>query len=195
MPEIRTCNHMKDDGSPCNAIPVHNTPYCYFHRKYYNPPALPGDKNYQAPLLESHHSIQLALTHLYQAFLSKKIDMKEANFGLQILRLASKTISAVEKTNKEKCDGRRSPSTGEPFRQTQQPKPSPNPQSVSAGFQARTAERSSATTCTEDFLRNPVVQARMALNDRLAAEPVAAQPKRGVWDPYGCMPKPTEIKK
>ncbi|HVZ19314.1 MAG TPA: hypothetical protein VG897_19500, partial [Terriglobales bacterium] len=70
MNEIPTCTHIKDDGSPCNAIPVHNTPYCYFHRKFYQPPALPGDKNYQAPLLESHQSIQLAVTHLYQAFLS-----------------------------------------------------------------------------------------------------------------------------
>src|ERR1700759_4037854 len=101
MSDCKTCNHTMDNGQPCGAAAVRNTPYCYFHRKYYQPPALPGEKNYQAPLLESHESIQLALTQLYQSFLSRKIDMKEANFSLQILRLASKTIAAIEKSKKQ----------------------------------------------------------------------------------------------
>ena len=178
MSDIRTCDHTKDDGSPCGAIPVKGTPYCYFHRKYYNPPALPGDRNYIAPLLESHHAIELALTHLYQAFVAKKIDMKEAQFGLQILRLASKTITAVEKTSREKCDGRRLPATGEPFRQAQQPHPSPTPQSVGTGIPARSAEPRSATA--------PAIPAQ---RDTLTAATQSPAPRRGIYDPYGCMPK------
>ncbi len=166
MANIQTCNHTKDDGSPCNAFPVGGTPYCYFHRKFYNPPALPGDAKYQAPLLESHASIQIALTHLYQAFLAKKIDMKEANFGLQILRLASKTIAAIEKAKKEEekkqtdvrrpqADGRRSPSTG----------------------------HSDAPKVTVWERATSPIQA-----DRSSASSGLVEPKRGVWDPYGCMP-------
>jgi len=159
MANIQRCDHTKDDGQPCNAIPVKNTPYCYFHRKFYNPPALPGDKNYEVPLLETHASIQIALTHLYQAFLARKIDMKEANFGLQILRLASKTISAIEKTNKQEIKEKKSePSTGLP--------------SVGSGFRAGPAERNLATSriTTPAEFEQPT------------------EPKRGVWDPYGCMP-------
>jgi hypothetical protein len=53
------------------------------------------------------------------------------------------------------------------------------------------AEQSSAPAYSEEFLNNPIVQARIALNDRLAAEAEAeaAAPRRGTWDPYGCMPK------
>jgi hypothetical protein len=154
MKEIPSCTHVKDDGSPCEAIPVKGTPYCYFHRKYYSPTALPGDKNYQAPLLESHQSIQLALTQLYQAFLSKKIDMKEAQFGLQVLRLASKTISAIEKAAKQAKSG---------------------------------GAKDSEDLKVDGFLK-------MLLEEEpekgAPAEPdVAAKEERGVWDPYGCMPK------
>jgi len=153
MKQIPACTHIKDDGQPCNAIPVKDTPYCYFHRKYYNPPALPGDKNYQAPLLESHASIQIALTHLYQAFLTKKIDMKETQFGLRILQLASKTIMAMEKAAKQKKHAE------------------PDLQEVE--YVERQAERTpeKAAEITE---RKPV-------------QSVAAEPKRGVWDPYGCL--------
>ena len=111
MADLPLCTHTKDDGSPCGAIPVHNTPYCYFHRKYYHPPALPGEVGYQAPLLESHESIQLALTHLYQSFLTGKVSLREANFAMGILRLASKTISSIEKAKKQGGDGRRASST------------------------------------------------------------------------------------
>ncbi len=73
MSELKLCSHTKHDGTPCQAIAVTNSPYCYFHRSYYKAPALPGDPKYAAPLLESHHSIQLALTDLYQSFLTRKI--------------------------------------------------------------------------------------------------------------------------
>jgi len=100
MANIRNCEHTKDDGSPCGAVPVHNSPYCYFHRKFYNPPALPGEPNYVAPLLESHESIQLAATHLYQSFFSRKMDSKQVALALNILKLAAKSIATVEKARK-----------------------------------------------------------------------------------------------
>lgn len=95
---IKLCAHVKHDGSPCQAIPLHDSPYCYFHRSYYKAAALPGDPKYQVPLLESHHSVQLAVTDLYQSFLTGKIGLKEARFALQLLRLASKTIIEIERT-------------------------------------------------------------------------------------------------
>ena len=156
MSQVRTCTHIKDDGTPCQAIPVHNTPYCYFHRKYYHPPALPGDKNYQAPLLESHQSIQLALTHLYQAFLSKKMDMKEAQFGLQVLRLAAKAITEVEKTVARK--------------KTEE-------------------ERVYDHRSLAEILLAPEDEDEDDDDDSQVHASVPPQPRRGTWDPYGCMPK------
>ena len=97
-PKLPLCTHIKDDGQPCGAIAVKGTPHCYFHRRFFAAPALPGESQYLPPLLETHHSIQLALTDLYQAFLTRKIDLREARFSLQILRLASRTICAIEKS-------------------------------------------------------------------------------------------------
>ena len=100
MSQLKLCAHTKTDGTPCQAIPVHDSPYCYFHRSYYKAPALPGQRNYRVPLLESHQAVQLAVTDLYQSFLSGTIGFKEAKFALQILRLASKTITEIERNAK-----------------------------------------------------------------------------------------------
>ena len=161
------CSHIKDDGQPCNALPVKGSSYCYFHRQYHQPTALPGDRNYQPPLFESHASIQIAVTHLYQAFAAKKIDLREANFLLHILRLASKTILAIEKAHKEEKkqsdgekerNGRRSPSTGQ----------------SELSSTVKMGERPTSPVQAEPGSATPLP---------------AAQPKRGTWDPYGCMPK------
>ena len=102
MTELKLCSHTHDNGEPCRAIPVKNTPYCYFHRKYYNPPALPGDRNYVAPLLESHESILLAATHLNQSLLAGKMTEKQVALSLNLLRLAAKAIAAIEKAKNQK---------------------------------------------------------------------------------------------
>lgn len=160
MAGIRSCSHIKDDGSPCEAIPVHNSPYCYFHRKYYQPEALPGEPKYIAPLLESHEAILLAVTQLYQAFLSRKLDMKEANFSLQILRLASKTVTAIAKVTKDK-EGLGTPADldrPEPKKTIAVTTPNPAPTADSKYYQA----------LKQDLDRKP--------------------PKgESIYDPYGCL--------
>lgn len=179
MSEEKLCTHTHDSGQPCQAFRVHGSTYCYFHRKFHQPTAVPGERGYQAPLLESHESIQLATTHLYQSFVTGKIPLSAARFALNLLRLASKTTFAIEKNRKEEEkkkqeekrqeeDGRRSPSTGKDKSTVEQP-PSEapaNPPSVGPGFQARSAEHSSA--------------------DKPAGP--AYQGSRYV-DPYGCMPR------
>ena len=105
MNHIKLCTHIKSDGTPCQAIPVTDSPYCYFHRTHYHPAGMPGQRNYRVPLLESHHSIQLATTDLYQSFVTGIIPLKEARFALQILRLASKTITEIERNAKKEAAG------------------------------------------------------------------------------------------
>ena len=160
MNTIKTCTHIKDDGSPCAAIPVHNSPYCYFHRKFYNPPALPGDKNYQPPLLESHHSIVLATTQLYQSFAARKIDMKEARFSFQILRLAATAIAAIEKAAKEEQKKQKLAATGRP------------------GTSAVAANPAPAAT-----LQTAAEPARKSPQPAVSAEPPR---QSGIYDPEGC---------
>jgi len=138
MANIRNCEHTKDDGSPCGAVPVHNSPYCYFHRKFYNPPALPGEPNYVAPLLESHESIQLAATHLYQSFLSRKMDSKQVALALNILKLAAKSIATVEKARKR--------AEKEPPAEPQATAPAPDPKVWERASKPVQAERSSVAT-------------------------------------------------
>lgn len=128
MSEEKLCTHTHDNGQPCQAFRVHNSPFCYFHRKFHQPTALPGERGYQAPLLESHESIQLATTHLYMSFVTGKIPLSAARFALNLLRLASKSVFAIEKNRREEekkkqeqRDGRRSPSTGQST--VEQPQP------------------------------------------------------------------------
>lgn len=102
MNDFKTCTHTKDDGSPCQAIALRGKSYCYFHRRYYESTALPGDKNYQPPFLESNHSIILATTDLYRAFLSRKMGIKEVALGMQLLRLAAKAIADIEKAERQR---------------------------------------------------------------------------------------------
>ena len=101
MNDIQTCTHTKDDGSPCQAIVLRGKNYCYFHRRYYESTTLPGDKNYQPPLLESNHSLILAATDLYRAFLARKMDRKEVTLALNLLRLAAKAIADIERAARE----------------------------------------------------------------------------------------------
>ena len=105
MNQIKLCTHVKSDGTPCQAIAVTDSPYCYFHRNHYHPAGMPGQRNYRVPLLESHHSIQLAATDLYQSFVTGIIPLKEARFALQILRLASRTITEIERNAKKEAAG------------------------------------------------------------------------------------------
>ena len=117
---------------------------------------LPGDKNYIAPALNSHQNIQTALTDLYRAFLAEKIDIKRATFGLHVLRLAEKTVSAIEKASRQS-----NPSL---------PKTAPvDPREFAK---------------LEKELEAARKQPQPAASASPAAEP---QPKRGIWDPYGCM--------
>ena len=160
--KIALCHHTLDNGLPCRAAAIRNKPYCYFHRHYYTPAPLPGEENYRAPLLESHHSIQIALTQLYQAFLSRKLDLKEANFALQVLRLAAKTVKATSEL----------PVANDP--QDAQA-------SLAKDFE-KFAEELGTDTMPESTCAGPDT-----LPSTGPATDTASDPKRGVYDPYGCL--------
>ena len=175
MSDTNLCSHIHDNGQPCAAFRVQNTPYCYFHRKYYQPAALPGERNYQAPLLESHQSITLASTHLLQSFLTGRVALREAQFALNILRLASRSITAIERANKEKeqkqqdqGDGRRSPSTGSKSMVEQQPT------AATAAVQACAKAAPTATKAVTDNPKPPQSAAPAYKGDRY-------------FDPCGCL--------
>ena len=102
---LKLCTHVKSDGAPCQAIAVTDSPYCYFHRKHYHPAGMPGQRNYRVPLLESHHAIQLAATDLYQSFVTGIIPLPEARFALQVLRLASRTVTEIERDARKEALG------------------------------------------------------------------------------------------
>jgi len=101
MNDLKLCSHTHDDGRPCQAIAVHQSPFCYFHRKLHQPSALPGDRHYQPPFFDSHASLQIAATHLYQAFLAGKLDLKSVTVMLNLLRLASKELTAAERQRRQ----------------------------------------------------------------------------------------------
>ena len=192
------CSHVKDNGELCGAAALLNQPFCYFHRRYYQAPALPGDKNYQAPLLESNHSIQLALTQLYQSFLTHKLDFKEATFGLQVLRLAAKTVEVTDYVPSaampKACH--EIPAALEPFlipnADVSGAPPEENParnekvKVVGKGHGHEVVNPQTIPAPGHPTTPNSApVEAKRG--DRKPPQPASADTKRGVWDPEGCL--------
>ena len=93
--------------------------------------------------------------------------MKEANFGLRVLQLASRTVVAIEKATKQVAAN--PPAVSETTRKL------PTEEDLFAGKFSPADLRAFAR---EIFVEPPAD----------AAPPTTTpQPKRGVWDPYGCL--------
>ena len=94
------CNHVLDTGHLCGSEAVRHQPYCYQHRHNYTSPDLPGDPSYRVPKLNSHEALRTTITQVLQAFLVKKINLKEATLCLNLLRQAAKTLLPVNAKSK-----------------------------------------------------------------------------------------------
>jgi hypothetical protein len=98
----KQCNHILTNGQVCNAIPMRDSNFCYWHhkararrRRYERiggPISMEANSGLELPLLEDANAIQVAIQEIMQAILDRRIDNKRAGLLLYSLQLASSNI-------------------------------------------------------------------------------------------------------
>ncbi len=100
--KMRSCNHVLTNGEVCNAIPMRDSNFCYWHhkararrRRYERiggPIAMEANSGLELPLLEDANAVQVTIQEIMQAILDRRIDNKRAGLLLYSLQLASSNI-------------------------------------------------------------------------------------------------------
>jgi hypothetical protein len=98
----KQCNHILTNGQVCNAIPMRDSNFCYWHhkararrRRYVRiggPISMEANSGLELPLLEDANAVQVAIQEIMQAILDRRIDNKRAGLLLYSLQLASSNI-------------------------------------------------------------------------------------------------------
>jgi hypothetical protein len=98
----KSCAHVLTNGQVCNAIPMRDSGFCYWHhkararrRRYERiggPISMEANSGLELPFLEDANAIQVTLQEIMQAILDRRIDSKRAGLLLYSLQLASSNI-------------------------------------------------------------------------------------------------------
>ncbi len=98
----KSCNHVLTNGEVCNAIPMRDSNFCYWHhkararrRRYERiggPIAMEANSGLELPFLEDANAVQVTIQEIMQAILDRRIDNKRAGLLLYSLQLASANI-------------------------------------------------------------------------------------------------------
>ena len=86
--ESPTCEHLKADGTRCDAYALKGEKLCFYHLRAYRDTA-PTDAGFRFPLLEDRTAIQLAIMQVMNAYLAGKLTDKKAGVLFYGLQLAS----------------------------------------------------------------------------------------------------------
>ncbi len=94
--ELRTCDHLKEDGFYCKSPVLKGRDYCYFHLKLRGrrlnmarARALAADQPLDLPFPEDVHAVQVTLLEVVNALVNKRIDTKTAGIVLYAMQQAS----------------------------------------------------------------------------------------------------------
>src|SRR5664279_5407726 len=94
--ELRTCDHLKEDGIYCQSPALRGRDYCYFHLNLRGrrlnmarARALAADQPLDLPFPEDMHSVQVTLFEVVNALVNKRIDTKTAGIVLYAMQQAS----------------------------------------------------------------------------------------------------------
>jgi hypothetical protein len=98
--ELRTCDHLKEDGIYCQSPALKGRDYCYFHLNLRGRRlnmarnrALAADQPLDLPFPEDMHSVQVTLFEVVNALVNKRIDTKTAGIVLYAMQQASTNLS------------------------------------------------------------------------------------------------------
>jgi hypothetical protein len=98
------CHHVLSSGNLCNAVPLRDQNFCYFHmmtraRLRRLRLAVRNNRPLQIGVLEDTGAIQLALVDLSNAVLSGTVDPSRGYLVLQALQTAARNIIATTDFN------------------------------------------------------------------------------------------------
>jgi hypothetical protein len=101
---MRSCNHIKSDGRPCNAPALRKHSYCFFHQQQLN--RRRRDYVDRLPILEDRAAVQVGIMQVLDRLYNKTIDYKAAALMLYGLQLASTNLKQdiFGRLNSEKVD-------------------------------------------------------------------------------------------
>jgi hypothetical protein len=98
--ELRTCDHLKEDGIYCQSPALRGRDYCYFHLNLRGrrlnmarTRALAADQPLDLPFPEDMHSVQVTLFEVVNALVNKRIDTKTAGIVLYAMQQASTNLN------------------------------------------------------------------------------------------------------
>jgi hypothetical protein len=92
----RICNHVMSDGTGCQAFPLRDQEFCYFHFRYYQTHRIYDNPNCLLPVLEDPRSIILGLHQTIAYHMQGRIDAKTCGLTLYALQIASSLMSRAE---------------------------------------------------------------------------------------------------
>ena len=100
--KMKNCAHVLTNGELCNAIPMRNSTFCYWHHKARarhrrherigGPISMEANCGVELPFLEDANAVQITIQEIMQAILDRRIDSKRAGLLLYSLQLASSNI-------------------------------------------------------------------------------------------------------
>ncbi|MGZ4816168.1 MAG: hypothetical protein ACXVZV_12205 [Terriglobales bacterium] len=82
------CQHIHPNGMRCGSPALRGQPFCYNHDQIYNPRALPGQKPYKFPALETQAAMEIVVRQILQAYHDNQITTEQTRtyfYGLQLL--------------------------------------------------------------------------------------------------------------
>ena len=98
--DVRTCDHLKEDGFYCKSPALRGRNYCYFHLKLRGrrlnmarARILDADQPVDFPFPEDMHAVQVTLAEVVNALAHKRIDHKTAGLVLYAMQQAAANLN------------------------------------------------------------------------------------------------------
>jgi hypothetical protein len=88
------CRHIMPSGAQCRAYALRGEPFCFFHSRLHQAAKQPVSliDSFEIPLLEDRCAVQLTITRVLRALVSKTIDRHSASTLLYGLQLALQSV-------------------------------------------------------------------------------------------------------
>jgi hypothetical protein len=99
---VPECCHIMPNGCKCHAIALRGKPYCYFHISPRRPARTPRPSSrapLKFPVLDNRAAIKTAVTQVFDALSSSKIDPRRAKLLLYGLQIASQNVNRRRQTS------------------------------------------------------------------------------------------------
>lgn len=129
----KPCEHIMDSGRNCASPRLTARRYCHWHQRLHTAHYLPGNPQYEPPVLDSANAVALALNHVYRGQSRGLIDGKTARPLQQSLRLALQAYRLLDRplptemvTDDPFADSRADRTTGVPSAVAQASSPAPD---------------------------------------------------------------------